>query len=228
MCYSYNGFQRQKSLLHIRRFIKPGVQKCAPAFSMRKTMSGIEFAIKNLKEVKADLQKTEEQVAKAVNATTSDFAKRGPGWISQEVIDVYAISQKDIKKNTMRPKYNGKICIAGLKLNNVEIKYKGRLLTITHFKMTPKKRPKKSYRVSAEIKKGNKARMPKGVFLGGNGGGKDIPFQREGKERLPIRSVKSLSVPQMVTNKDVSDNIQKRINTELEKRLDNNLKRYCK
>lgn len=192
-------------------------------------MSGIELVIKNLAEVEAGLKAKEAQVIKAVNATTNDFKSRGPGWVSQEVTQVYAIKKKDVTRTKKGAKVNGKVSIAGVKLNNVEIEYRGSLLTPVHFKMTPKKRPaKRGYRVSAEIKKGSKVRLPKGVFLADNGGGTEIPFQRESTERLPIRSVKSVSVPQMITNKDTAQKIQERINTELDKRLAHNLERFNK
>lgn len=192
-------------------------------------MSGIELVITNLEEVKAGLKKKEAQVIKAVNATTNDFKSRGHGWISQEVTQAYAIKKKDVTQTKKGAKINGKVSVAGVKLNNVEIEYRGSLLTPVHFKMTPKKRPaRKGYRVSVEIKKGNKVRLPKDVFLADNSGGTEIPFQREGTERLPIKSVKTVSVPQMITNKDTADRIQTRINTELEKRLAHNLERFNK
>lgn len=192
-------------------------------------MSGLEITIKNLKKIEDDIKEKEANLVKAVNATTNDFKRRGHGWISQEVTQVYAIKKKDVTKTKKGAKVNGKVSIAGVKLNNIEIEYKGSLLTPVHFKMTPKKRPaRKEYRVSAEIKKGSKARLPKNVFLADNGRGTEIPFQREGADRLPIKSVKSVSVPQMITNKDTAGRIQERINTELEKRLAHNIERFNK
>ena len=192
-------------------------------------MSGIEILVKNIKEVQEGLNAKEAQLIKAVNATTSDFRRAGPGWISQEVTNVYAIKKKDVTQSKKGAKTNGKVNIAGVMLNNVEIEYRGSLMTPIHFKMTPKKRPAKpGYRVSVEIKKGSKFRLPKNVFLADNGGGTEIPFQREGDSRYPIRSVKSVSVPQMITNKDVSESIQKRVNEELDKRLQHNIERFSK
>ncbi len=192
-------------------------------------MSGIELFIKNIKEVQDGLNAKQAQLIKAVNATTSDFKSRGPGWISQEVTNVYTIKKKDVTQSKKAAKTNGKVSIAGVMLNNVEIEYKGSLMTPIHFKMTPKTRPKKpGYRVSVEIKKGQKVRLPKNVFLADNKGGTQIPFQRERESRYPIKAVKTLSVPQMITNRDTSENINRRINEELEKRLQHNLERFNK
>lgn len=192
-------------------------------------MNTIQVAIKNIAEVEAGLKEKQARIVKAVNATTSDFKSRGPGWISQEVTQVYAIKKKDVTQSKKGAKINGKVSVAGVKLNNVELQYRGSLLSPVHFKMTPKKRPEgKRYRVSVEIKKGSKTRLPKDVFLADNRGGTQIPFQREGPDRLPIRSVKSVSVPQMITNSDAAERINKRINTELDKRFAHNLERFSK
>lgn len=192
-------------------------------------MGGIEIIVKNLDEVKKGIEEKEALAVKAVNATTNDFKSRGPGWISQEVTNIYAIKKKDVTQSKKGAKINGRIRVAGVTMNNVELKYSGSLMTPIHFKMTPKVRPKKpGYRVTVEIKKGNKAKLPKNVFLADNKGGTQIPFQREGENRYPIRSVKSVSVPQMITNKDSSAAISQRVNTELDKRLQHNLQRFSK
>lgn len=192
-------------------------------------MSGVEIVIQNIKELQAGLEAKEAQLIKAVNATTNDFRSRGPGWISQEVSKVYTIKKKDVTQSRKEARVSGKIKIAGVTLNNVKIEYRGSLLTPVHFKMSPKKRPNKNgYRIAVEIKKGSKTRLPRNVFLADNKGGTQIPFQREGSGRYPIRSVKSVSVPQMITNKDTSDAIRNRINKELIKRLEHNVQRYNK
>lgn len=168
--------------------------------------------------------------AKVINRTISDFKSRGPGWVSQEVAKEYNIKKKDVNETKKGVKNAGKVRVQGVTLDNIEILYQGRLLTPTHFAMKPKTRPTngKAYTVTAQIKKseGRKA-LGSRVFLGKSGreGTTQIPFQRIGTERLPIKAIKTLSVPQMITNETVSENIHKRINEELAKRLDHNLKR---
>lgn len=51
------------------------------------------------------------------------------------------------------------------------------------------------------------------------------PFQREGDEKYSLKVIKTVSVLQMITNETVSENIHKRINIELGKRLEHHLKR---
>ena len=168
--------------------------------------------------------------AKVINRTIGDFKSRGPGWVSQEVVKEYNIKKKDVNETKKGVKNAGKVRVGGVSIDNLEIIYQGRVLTPTHFSMKPTSRPPKgkAYTVTAQIKKsGGRKVLGSRVFLGTSGreGTVQIPFQRVGSERLPIESVKTLSVPQMITNDTVAENIHKRINEELAKRLDHNLKR---
>ena len=168
--------------------------------------------------------------AKVINRTIGDFKSRGPGWVSQEVVKEYNIKKKDVNETKKGVKNAGKVRVGGVSLDNLEIIYQGRVLTPTHFSMKPTSRPPngRAYTVTAQIKKsGGRKVLGGSVFLGKSGreGTTQIPFQRVGAARLPIKSVKTLSVPQMITNEKVSENIHRRINEELGKILDHNLKR---
>lgn len=195
--------------------------------SMKVVIDGYDEVIKEIQSMKAKSEKI-------VNRTVADFKSRGPGWVSQEVTKEYGISKKDVnetKKGVIKGR--SKIRIKGAKLDDISIVYRGRLLTPTHFSMKPTMRPAKNkpYVVTAIIKK-SKGRVALGnrVFLkeSGKQGTKQIPFQREGKERYPINAVKTVSVPQMITNESVKKNINERVNTELGKRLQHHLKQARK
>lgn len=172
---------------------------------------------------------TNKSMVKAVASTVKEFGNksRGPSWVSQEVRKKYNIKLSDFKsfyKGTVRA---NPILLYGIKIDTVELKYTGRLLTASHFKMKPGKRPKnrrKKYTVSVDIT-GTRKNLPKGVFLGSNGKGKDIPWQRVGRERTPIEPIKTISAPQMITSKRVSSDLNERINAELGKRLDHHINR---
>ena len=195
-------------------------------------MSGGNFTVKldNVNEVINGIKHKQEMGAKAVNSTIGDFVKRGPGWISQEVTGIYNIKKKDVTASQKGKKNGGKIKVYATTIDEVKIKYGGRLLTPTHFGMKPSSRPKKDYRVSVEVKKGQRKNLPKDVFLANSGaeGTKQIPFQRETTKRYPIKSIKSTSVPQMITNEETNENIYARLNKELAKRLQHNLERFSK
>ena len=189
----------------------------------------VEMELKGMDKVFKGLKKSEQITAKAVNATSRDFKSRAPSWISQEVNKQYTIKKKDVATSKKGTRVKGKVKVAGVVLDNTEIQYIGTVLTPTHFKMTPRVRPKKShYVVNVEIMRGKKKSLPSNVFLGGTGSDIQIPFRRETKRRLPIKALKTISVPQMITQQKVSKNIQKRITVELDKRLEHNLQRFSK
>lgn len=184
--------------------------------------------ITNYKEIVKEIEKEQENLARAVNATINESKKRGYSWINQEATQVYTIKKKDLKSDQKSAMVKGKTKVFGAKIDNVTFRYQGRLLTPTHFRMTPKtKQKKKNYRIKVEIIKGQKKKLPQGIFLAPTGA-KQIPFQREGKERLPVKSIKTLSIPQIITNKNTEEKIQKRINTELGKRLEHHINRFNK
>ena len=191
--------------------------------------SSMTIEITNTKTIMKDIVKKQANGAKAVNAVCKEFKTRAPAWISQAITQDYTIKKKDINSNKKGAKVAGKIKVAGVSVDNIQIEYQGRLLTPTHFKMTPRVRPQRKYVVRAEIKKGAKKVLGSRVFLGGTGGEIQIPFQREeGAGRLPIKAVKTVSVPQMISAEETSMKIQELIDENMKKRLDHHIDRFNK
>ena len=60
------------------------------------------------------------------------------------------------------------------------------------------------------------------------GGTNYIPFQRQSKNRKDIKAVKTLSMPQMVSNAEVEKNIYSAISDKLGKRFEHYVDRYYK
>jgi hypothetical protein len=219
-------------------------------------MAGIKLEISNIERVLMQISGQQKVLAKALEATTKDFKSRAPSKISKRIREVYGVKTADIKATQKGARTNGTINVAGINVDNVELAYSGRLLTPTHFNMTPKTRPaSKKYTVKATIKKGHKTVLSSRTFLASPGkkkrrktvlssflalfGGKrehktgkagsiQIPFQRVGTSRYPIKAIKTLSVPQMITNETdgVAENISKDINELLNSRLEHNIKRF--
>lgn len=168
--------------------------------------------------------------------------ERVPGWVSAEVAKVYGISKKEVNEL-------GNMKVRGDSVSNMEIVYKGRVLTLTHFHMTPKT-PKQSYTLKAEILKGNKvelgkvkkltkkqrANLIKNLTREGKRtsdhspimlmrtGTKYIPFQRKSYNRKDVEAIKTISVPQMVQNEKVAPNITRVIHDNLTKRIEHHMK----
>lgn len=193
----------------------------------------MQVVLTNYADLAHQIQSIRTGSEKAVKRTINDFKSRGPGWISQEIAAEYNIKKKDINEAKQGATKGGSsIKIAGTKVDDLAILYRGRLLTPTHFGMKPTARPTNgAYVVSAQIKKaGGRKPLGNSVYLAraGGQGTTQIPFQRRGAARTPTDVIKTLSVPQMITNKDVSDNIRDRIGKELGKRLQHHLEQCCK
>lgn len=156
-------------------------------------------------------------IASALNRTV-DFVNTRLGRI---VTGIYAIKGADVKK-TIR-KYKAKKGQLSAALQS-----KGRPLSLTHFPHKPEttvisrslgvRHPKAQVKV--KVKKGSMQPMrvdPK-AFLQKANGSTNI-FKRVGDERKPIVVLKTLSIPQMITNETVGVDIQKLAQDKMNERL---------
>ncbi|MDE5696491.1 MAG: hypothetical protein K2I96_03620 [Lachnospiraceae bacterium] len=190
--------------------------------------------IEGFDNVVDELQDMHNRSKKVVQRTVADFKSRGPSWISQEVAKEYGIKKADINEAKVGIRGRSSVRVHGTRIDDLSIIYRGRALTPTHFGMKPNIRPSKGpYVVTALIKKSSgRESLGSKVFLGTPKNAKaetpQLPFQREGDARYPLKVIKTVSVPQMITNETVSENIHKRINTELGKRLEHHLKRLSR
>lgn len=190
----------------------------------------IQVAIKKIKDIKKGLASVEGLSKEVIEKTIKDTTSRAPAQVTKSVTEYYTIKAGEVKTagKTMKGKAAGKIKIAGADVTSMSLVYSGRPLTLTHFRMTPKSRPEgnKKYTVKAEIVKGEKLSYPR-AFLGtsGSAGTVQIPFQRKGKERLPIETIKRTSIPQMIDNEErpVRENISARIEELMQKRLEHQI-----
>lgn len=219
--------------------------------------SGImHIELEGLEEVLSGLNQTKPNVAKAVNATCKDFKTRGPGWVTKAVTQVYNIKSGEVK-DAIAGKHNiGRVNLGGVTLDDIYIEYRGRVLTFSHFKFTPKTsgvkllkkrilipgqrttsdRPyvwtyvHKNQKVTVTVRKGHKEVL-KGKylttpFIASMNGPPVMPFQRTAQKNQTVKSMRSVSIPQMITNDKVAEDISERIDKELGKRLQHHLDRY--
>lgn len=107
-----------------------------------------------IKELEALKGKSE----KVIKRLMSDARTRVPGWVASEVAQVYNIKKSEITpaKEGKSKRSAGSVRVSGETIDGLEITYRGRPLTPTHFGMTPKA-PKQTYTLKAEIIKGQKA-----------------------------------------------------------------------
>ena len=94
---------------------------------------------------------------KVMASLTTEAKKRVPGWIAVEVAKEYGVKKGDISGQKI-----GKVTPIGSNLKEVRIVYTGRVLTPTHFGMSPKEpKPGGGYTLKATIVKGQRATLGK-------------------------------------------------------------------
>lgn len=106
---------------------------------------------------------------------------------------------------------------------------KGQKKTLGKVKKLTKKQRKNIGRNLTHQSTRNSPKSPIMLMHTGNrvaGGTNYIPFQRQSQRRDDLKAIKTLSMPQMVSNEEVQKNINERINTELGKRFEHYIDRY--
>jgi len=131
----------------------------------------------------------------------------------------YAIKKKDVTDTLKKNKPNP----ASLEASVVST---GHRLSFAHFPYTPKTPRQKT--VMVQIKR-SKGRIPSKKGFVATTGAKDPDkiqynvFKRLGKSRLPIAPIRTLSVPQMIVNEKVAEQVQQAAQTMLEQRLEHEI-----
>ena len=104
--------------------------------------------------VLAELKELEAKSAKAMERTMSDIKSRGPTWIARGIAKDYNLSVGQVKELS-------KLYVKGDGIGDLEFNYKGRLLTPTHFKMSPTVPKQGAYTIKATIKRGHRVTVGK-------------------------------------------------------------------
>lgn len=215
--------------------------------------TGISFA--NYKELTKTISEIPYSTQEAIEKATKELAvnkSRGRPKIKKAVTQIYGIPPADMKEESdkARAVYDGKTQIGKYKVTAWAIKYNGRLLTPLHFKMLPETRPAKpKYLIKATIiKKQRKAFKKMPAFLApASGSSTIIPFFRhKGDMTYPSRGryngakskrtgallkrekvtpIKTISVPQMISNKNVKDIYTPELQEQLKQRIEHYMKR---
>lgn len=212
----------------------------------------VSCQIKNYKVLKKQLEDMKKAPRAVMKAMTADAVKRVPPWVAAEVTKVYGVKKSEISGGDL-----GKVQVKGESLDEVKVIYTGRMLTHTHFSMSPIT-PKVggSYTLKATIIRGERTTLGKvkkltkkqRAALGKNftrsgtrnsdhspimlmraaNNGHYLPFQRKSTNRNKIEAAKAISLPQMVSSERTEKGIQTAISEGLGKRLDHHMKRYMK
>lgn len=116
----------------------------------------VKIEIKDMAALKKRLRAMQKAPQKVINSIIGDMKKRVPPWIAAEVSKVYGIKKAEITNKKV-----GKVRVRGGSLENIQITYTGRVLTPTHFSMSPTAPKEGAYTLKATIIKGQRSTMGK-------------------------------------------------------------------
>jgi hypothetical protein len=208
----------------------------------------VRIAMSDYEKIKKQMDGLKNAPAKVMKNLTSDAKKRVPGWVATEVTKTYGIKKTDITQKKV-----GDIKAVGSGIKDLKFVYSGRLLTPTHFSMSPKApKPGGGYTLKASILKGQKKTLgnvkkltkkhraslqrgmrnsPQSPWMLQHTGAESadgvqyIPFQRREQPGKMKYVMKTISLPQMVSSERTAGNIKQAINEGLSKRLEHHLNR---
>lgn len=179
---------------------------------------------KQVKRVAIELQKIPRQIPKATAQAMNRTIDHIYTQTSREVRKEYSIKDADVKKTLHKVKATpGRLGGAVIS--------KGRTLTLYHhFRISPTNPMKGSrYKVRVTIKKGSPEFIktdPK-PFIATANNSKQV-MRRVGKARKPVTVLRSLSVPQMISNESTMQRIQESGQKMFEKRIEHEISRRLK
>ncbi len=152
---------------------------------------------------------------KAMNRTVRRMGKRFRKVATKEVRETYNIKAKKLKQYM-------KTVTVTTKKRGTEWRFyvSGKPLSLIHFGARQTKKG-----VSVKVRKDRGRRVIKGAFVAPGKGGNLRVFKRTSKERLPIESKHTLSVPQMF-NKEILDKAKREVEANYEKEFKHNLDYY--
>lgn len=102
------------------------------------------------------LEKDKKNAEKVFKSLMGDIRKRAPGWIAVEIANVYGVKKAEVSNGAL-----GTVKVKGTKPTDAVIVFAGRVLTPTHFGMTPKAPGANAYTLKASIVKGQKKTLGK-------------------------------------------------------------------
>ena len=139
----------------------------------------------------------------------------------RQIREVYAISQKDLRaKSNVRMKKAGANDLVG------EIAFSSGTIPLYRFNVTPKQpTPKQRLKVKAAVLKSSSQTEFEHAFIMRLKNGHVGMFERETRQRKPIKEFQSPSIKAMVENSAVIEEVEKAANETIEKRIPQEINR---
>lgn len=116
----------------------------------------IQIEILNMDALNHQINALPQSSERVLQQTLGDAKDRIPGWVATEVAKHYGVSKSEVAGQQL-----GTMRIQGDSLRTLKFLYKGRMLTHTHFKMTPATPTGGTYTLKATIVKGQRSVLGK-------------------------------------------------------------------
>lgn len=173
---------------------------------------------KEIKQIAIKLHQFPKQIPGATASALNRTLDYTATLTKKEVTNMYAIKQKEVN-STLKKKRASKSSL------NASIQSKGQTIALSKFPHNPKQYRPRNKKVKVKVKKQEGYKIIKtspSAFVQTMNGGTNI-WMREGKSRTPVRLLRSLSVPQMISNNEVIDVIQKKSGEKLQERINHEI-----
>lgn len=204
-----------------------------------------------LNMVRARMRQIQQDSERALQNTIKDANRRVPGWVATEVAKQYGVSKKQITGNelgsmriTGSTMQDLKFVYRGRRLTPTHFGMsptaptggaytlkatiiRGQRTTLGKVKRLTKKQRRMLGRnfQSANAVTSNHSPIMLMHTGAGTGGISYIPFQRKSTRRSDVHPVRTVSLPQMITNEKVMTGIYQAIDEKLGERLNHHLRR---
>lgn len=189
---------------------------------------GIKIDDKELKQAVKKLSAFPKEIPKATVAALNRTVTFANTRIKREVTRKYAIKSGEVQQTLTMKK-------ATTQNLTTYITSEGRRYTLAHFERNLNSVAKAGGNIKVQVKKGNTkaVNIKPGAFVASMSGPKKkraarksntmgtfLIAQRVGNSRYPIKVLRTLSVPQMISSNDISETVLKESQNMLKKRID--------
>lgn len=187
----------------------------------------ININTKQIDRLSKELKGFEKEVSKATALALNRTVDHIYTQVGRIIPKAYQIKASEVKGSLSKNKPSQNNLTAS-------VESRGHVLSMAHFPFTPKtaKRSKRSVldtAVMVAIKKGQRVLSRKGFVASTGAKSPDKVqynvFKRTGKGHFPIETIKTLSIPQMITNEKVAEQVQESSQKMLDQRLDHEITR---
>jgi hypothetical protein len=187
---------------------------------------GVTIDVSPLNKLAKELKGFEKEIPGAISSALNRTIQHVYTKVGSIVTENYAVKSRDVKdtmKNNITKSSKGKL--------SASIRSIGHTLSFAHFPYTPRK-PGTGRYVKVKIKKQSGYKEVKTAnrpFIATTGARSEDKIQfnvfiREGKARKPIMVLRTLLIPQMITNNTTEEKITELANNKLAERVDHEIK----